>query len=128
MLVFMLRSGERVYLGDDTVITILEIDRERVKVGFDAPLEVPVHREAVYRRIQAGQSKTPHQLADAIALSDRHIAVVDRVRTLLGDDGRAIPSRRRILETILDGVEEMADGLGEVRSLDELKSRLLGPK
>jgi carbon storage regulator len=47
-------------IGGNVVITILESRGDRVRIGVDAPAEVPIHREEVFRRVEA----------------ERHIAVL----------------------------------------------------
>ena len=39
-------------LGDDIVITIVEVDNNKIKIGIEAPAEVEIHREEVYREIE----------------------------------------------------------------------------
>lgn len=55
MLVLTRRANEKIRLGDDIVITILQVGSQ-VKVGIDAPRELPVHREEIYQRVKAGRS------------------------------------------------------------------------
>jgi len=45
------RINEKVKIGDDITIVVLGIDRGQVKLGFDAPPEVPIHREEIYTKI-----------------------------------------------------------------------------
>ncbi len=52
MLVLTRRTGESVMVGDDVVITVLEIRGEVVRVGISAPRSIQVHREEVYRELQ----------------------------------------------------------------------------
>ena len=41
-------------------VTVLEIKNDRVRLGFEAPAEIPVHRAEVWERIRAGgQSASP---------------------------------------------------------------------
>lgn len=54
MLVLTRRAGEKIRLGTDIVITILQTGNQ-VKVGIDAPREMPVHREEIYQRVNAGK-------------------------------------------------------------------------
>jgi len=54
MLVLSRKPGERIVIGENITVTILEIRAGAVKLGFHAPPEVPVHREEVHRRIAGG--------------------------------------------------------------------------
>ncbi len=53
MLVLTRKSGQRISIGDDIVLHVLEIKGSQVRVGVDAPRGVGVHRYEVYQRIQA---------------------------------------------------------------------------
>ncbi len=52
MLVLARRIGERLKIGDDVTITILQIRGNQVSIGIQADKSIPVHREEIYRRIQ----------------------------------------------------------------------------
>ena len=39
-------------IGDDVEVTVLSIIGERVRLGIQAPSDVPVHRTEIYREIQ----------------------------------------------------------------------------
>lgn len=52
MLVLSRRRGEKVYIGNDIVVSITEIKGDRVQLGFDCPPQLAVHREEVYHRIR----------------------------------------------------------------------------
>jgi carbon storage regulator len=41
------RAGERIMLGDETVIEILEVRGQTVRIGIDAPRSIPVYREEI---------------------------------------------------------------------------------
>ncbi len=45
-------SGERIFIGDDIVVMVIKVDRGKVRLGIQAPSDVPVHREETYRRIK----------------------------------------------------------------------------
>ena len=51
MLVLTRRAGESILVGDDIVLTVLELGRDQVRIGIRAPRSVSVHREEVYREI-----------------------------------------------------------------------------
>jgi len=51
MLVLSRKTGERVVIGKDIRVTVLEVRGDRVKLGFECPTEVPVHRKEIWERI-----------------------------------------------------------------------------
>ncbi len=53
MLVLSRKTGERVIIGPNIIVTVLEVRGERVKLGFKAPAETPIHREEVAQEIHA---------------------------------------------------------------------------
>jgi len=52
MLILNREQGEVIRIGDDISIVICEIHGGQVRVGIVAPLEVEVHREEIYIKIQ----------------------------------------------------------------------------
>ena len=57
MLVLARRGGQSVRIGDDVTVTVLEDRGRQVRLGIDAPKEIPVHREEVHERIREGMSQ-----------------------------------------------------------------------
>ena len=53
MLVLTRRPSESVMIGDDVVVTVLEVRGDVVRLGINAPRSVQVHREEIYRELQA---------------------------------------------------------------------------
>jgi carbon storage regulator len=63
MLVLSRHRDESIMIGDDVVVTIVDIRGDKVRLGIDAPQDIPVHRREVYEAIQrenqrAAQIKT----------------------------------------------------------------------
>lgn len=53
MLVLSRKRDERIVIDGVIVVTVLQIDNSRVRLGIEAPPEVEIHREEVLRRILA---------------------------------------------------------------------------
>lgn len=51
MLVLTRKSGERLMIGDDVTITVLDVGRGQVRLGVSAPDGVKVHREEIYLKV-----------------------------------------------------------------------------
>ena len=46
------RAGERIMLGDHTVIEVLEVRGQTVRLGIDAPRSIPVYREEIWLEVK----------------------------------------------------------------------------
>lgn len=59
MLVLSRQRDESIIIGDNIVITIVDIRGDKVRLGIQAPKEIPVHRQEVYEAIkrESGQSE-----------------------------------------------------------------------
>ncbi|MBM3677565.1 MAG: carbon storage regulator CsrA [Actinobacteria bacterium] len=53
MLVITRKSGERICLGDEITITVLDIVGSSVRLGIEAPAEVPVYRHEIWAAVKA---------------------------------------------------------------------------
>jgi carbon storage regulator len=52
MLIITRRPGEKIMLGDDTVIEVIEVSGSSVRIGIDAPRSLPVYREEIWRSVK----------------------------------------------------------------------------
>lgn len=52
MLVLSRKKNENIRIGQDIVVTVVEIRGDKVRLGIEAPKEVPVHRQEVFDAIQ----------------------------------------------------------------------------
>jgi len=64
MLILTRRIGETLMIGDDVSITVLGVKGNQVRIGIDAPKDVPVHREEIYERINSEKSQNPSENDD----------------------------------------------------------------
>lgn len=51
MLVLTRRANQSIIIGDDVVVTVLEVRGDQVRIGITAPRNVTVHREEVYKQL-----------------------------------------------------------------------------
>jgi carbon storage regulator len=59
MLILTRRPGEAVHVGDNVTFTVLRVVGNSVKIGFDAPREVAINREEIYKRIKEAVEASP---------------------------------------------------------------------
>ncbi len=64
MLVLTRKSHQSIMIGDDVEITIVSVAGDKVRVGIDAPREIPVFRKEVYETMEdegrtGGSTGTP---------------------------------------------------------------------
>ena len=52
MLILTRRTGETVMIGNEVTLTVLGVKGNQVRIGINAPKNVPVHREEIYERIK----------------------------------------------------------------------------
>lgn len=53
MLVLRRKKDERIHIGDEITVIVLEIRGDSVRLGVTAPRDVPVHRQEIAERIRA---------------------------------------------------------------------------
>jgi len=53
MLVLSRKKNEAITIGENVKITVIELRGDKVRLGIEAPSEVPVHRQEVYAAIHS---------------------------------------------------------------------------
>jgi len=72
MLVLSRHRDESIMIGDNVVVTIVDIRGDKVRLGIDAPQDIPVHRQEVYDAIQREMRRaTKTQPEDTKSLGKR---------------------------------------------------------
>ena len=59
MLVLSRKKNESIIIRDDIVITVVEVRGDKVRLGIEAPKDVPVHRREVYDAIKKATQEKP---------------------------------------------------------------------
>jgi len=75
VLVLSRSQGESVMIGSDIVVTVLEVRGDVVRIGIDAPRDVKVHREEVYRALEDANRDAASTDAAAEAELSRRLAM-----------------------------------------------------
>ncbi len=64
MLVLSRKLGEKIVIGDNILVTVVKIDRNQIRIGIEAPHDVPVYREEI-----APQRASKSPVSQPVALS-----------------------------------------------------------
>lgn len=65
MLVLSRKLGEKIYIGENVCITVVDIDRGKIRLGIEAPRDVPIYRQELLPLAQ--QQARAEALKDATA-------------------------------------------------------------
>ena len=61
MLILTRKMDEKLLIGDDITISVLEIRGNQVKIGVDAPKDVAIYREEIYHKVKETQDKAQQE-------------------------------------------------------------------
>jgi carbon storage regulator len=77
MLVLTRKKGERVMIGDDIVVTVIDVRGDGVRIGFDAPRGVSIQRAEVVSAVQEANTGAAASSAQA---ADLLVGLLNRAR------------------------------------------------
>jgi carbon storage regulator len=66
MLIITRKPGEKIMLGDEIVVHVMEIVGNSVRVGIEAPRSVPVYREEIWDAVRAENRAAAGAPADSL--------------------------------------------------------------
>ena len=66
MLILTRRIGETIIINDDIKIMVLRADNGTVRLGFEAPKDVSIHREEIWNKIQEEKKENVSRIAQEI--------------------------------------------------------------
>ena len=85
MLILTRRVGENVIVGDDIVISVIEVRGDAVRIGIQAPRSLSVHREEVWLELQKSNSRAARPDESAVGATVKEL--------MRDDDSPAAPPR-----------------------------------
>jgi carbon storage regulator len=71
MLVLSRKKNESIIINNDITIVVVEIRGDKVRLGVEAPKEVPVHRREVYDAIKRSEADQQKAASEADATADQ---------------------------------------------------------
>jgi carbon storage regulator len=83
MLVLTRKSNQSIMIGDDVEVSVLSVMGEKVRIGIQAPQEIPVFRKEIYLEIHRDDSAASDDALDAGTPAEVNDAIGD-----LGADDR----------------------------------------
>jgi carbon storage regulator len=66
MLVLTRKSNQSLMIGDEVEVTVLSMIGDKVRIGIQAPREIPVFRKEVYLEIQREKASARAEVDDAL--------------------------------------------------------------
>jgi carbon storage regulator len=70
MLVLSRKKNESIVISDTITITVVEIRGDKVRLGIEAPRDVPVHRQEVFDAIHGKTEATPQVVVNPVPSPD----------------------------------------------------------
>ena len=70
MLILTRKLGERITIGDDISVTLLEIKGSQVRLGIEAPKGIGIYRQEIYERIRQQNLKASEVTASDLSEAD----------------------------------------------------------
>jgi carbon storage regulator len=66
MLILTRRAGERVVIGEDVLVTVMEVSGQTVRLGIAAPQGLPIYREEIWLAVKEENRAAAAAAADAL--------------------------------------------------------------
>ncbi len=65
MLVLSRKLGEKIYIGDNICITVVDVDRGKIRLGIEAPRDIPIYRHELVPHKNLPPEGAPSQTTPA---------------------------------------------------------------
>jgi carbon storage regulator len=126
MLVLSRKKNESVLIGDNITVTVIDILGDKVRLGFEIPRDVTLHRKEVYEAIQAQdhraqfpsepavpdpRNQVPVPPTGQVTLTEQQTALIDRFRTSIQAATGTEPSREDTIKVLFQAFEKAESNL-----------------
>ena len=136
MLILSRKRNESLIIDENIIVTVIDIRGDKVRLGIDAPREMPVQRQEVYEAVKReavprSAERTPKQptppTKTQVNLDVYQVEFLDELVSQISHSYRLWPpGRAEIIETLIDSVIAMELDLSNVQNLDQLKQAIVG--
>ena len=136
MLILSRKKSESLIIDENIIVTVVDIRGDKVRLGIDAPREMPVQRQEVYEAVQReavprSTERPPEKITPPtktqVNLDVYQVEFLDKLVSQISRSFRLWPpGRAEIIETLIDSVIAMDVDLSNVQNLDQLKQAIVG--
>jgi carbon storage regulator len=115
MVVISRQRDQSLVIGDNIIVTVVEIRGDKVRLGIQHPPEVSVHRQEVYEAIQRGRTTQPEPQPPQPHFASRSSDRLDRFVAVL-EVKLGVPITR---EVVIQAMREAGIGEAEMQALSK---------
>ena len=113
MLVYSRKKNESIIIGDNILVTVIEIRGDKVRLGIELPKEIPIHRKEVYDAIR-NMSSEPAPAALPPVLPQSHYSSpppdqLDRFASALQTRLEVTVRREQVAQALRDAHVELVE-------------------
>lgn len=80
MLILTRKIGEAIRIGDSIVVRLMEIERNSVRIGIEAPPEMRIFREEIFQRVDQQNRESAQWDLDALAAAHNALDILGTER------------------------------------------------
>jgi len=114
MLVYSRKKNESIIIGDNILVTVVEVRGDKVRLGIELPKEIPIHRKEIYDAIRNMSASEPAPAAMPPVASQSHYSAplpdqVDRFASALQSRLEVTVRREQVAQAMRDARVELVE-------------------